>query len=236
MKTEDCISNNSPEAELPDRFKRLFESCGINPDEVAPRPLGRGGNHEVYKSVDGERVVKVPINRHIGTVGSANEERLNINLYQQYFPNFSVPTLFLDSPLGYCVVMDFVNGRIVTKDDIFEAGHHGLVQLSTLGEQLEEIVENNRRLIIEKGRMIDLVGLQGLASAIGGLLPSGQPARLTNLLVEGERLRIVDYDLISLNLRNPFERLKYAFALQLNQQTLWHHFSMHYVDDRKRRL
>lgn len=219
----------SGEPRLNNRIRKLFESCGINPDDVNPNLLGRGGNHKVYRFRDGERVVKVPINQRIGTVGSASEEKDNIALYLQYFPNFSVPTSFLESPEGYCTIMDFVDGRLVTKDDIFESDSTKGGQLTPVGTQLEEIIRDNQTLINETGKMMDLVGLEGLVGAIGGLRPGGKAPQLTNVRISDGQLRIVDYDLVALRkLRGPLDKIKAVFAFQLNQQVLSYYFGLNY--------
>jgi len=228
MSAENVIRGNS-EPTLGSKESSLFSACGIDPAEVYPKVLGRGGNHKVYLFKDGERVVKVPINPHIGTVGSAAEESNNIALYLQYFPDFSVPTTFIDSPLGYCVVMDFVDGRLLTRDDVFETEGPGKGQLTPTGEQLGKILTANRRLMADTGKMLDLVGLEGFFDAITRLRPKSQPAQLTNVRIEDERLRIVDYDLVELqDLRGPLDIAQAVFAYQLNQQVLSHHFKMSY--------
>ncbi len=219
------------------RFKanisNLLISCGIEPDKVNPRLLGKGGNHKVYRFKNGEQIVKIPINPHIGTVGSAEEEKNNIDLYLQYFPNFSVPTYFLESSVGCCVVMDYVKGRLMTKDDVFEIDSTGSKRLTPVGEQLGTIIQANKRLIDEKGKMIDLVGLEGLIGAVRSLGSNSKPAQLTNVRIKDGKLRIVDYDLVSLrNFKRPLAKTQAIFVFQLNQQVLSHHFKLDYARKR----
>lgn len=217
------------EFRLSNNISNLLTSCGINPDEVDPKLLGRGGNHKVYRFKDGKRVVKIPINPRIGTVGSAGEERNNIALYLQYFPDYSVPTSFLESPVGFCTVMSYVNGRLMTTDDIFETDSTINEQLSSAGKQLTAVIQANQKLINEKGKMMDLVGLEGLVGAIRGLHPNSRPVQLTNVRIEDGKLRIVDYDLVSLReLKRPLAKAQAMFSFQLNQQVLSHYFKLNY--------
>jgi len=207
----------------------LLTSCGVDPDKVDPRLLGKGGNHKVYRFKNGEQIIKIPINFHIGTVGSAEEERNNIDLYLQYFPDFSVPTCFLESPVGYCVVMDYVKGRLMTKDDVFEIGNTGNKRLTPVGKQLRAIIQANNRLIDEKGKMIDLVGLEVLVGVVRSLAPNSKPVQLTNVRIEDGKLRIVDYDLVSLReFKRPLAKTQAVFVFQLNEQVLSHHFKLDY--------
>ncbi|MDE2025032.1 MAG: hypothetical protein KGJ07_00900 [Patescibacteria group bacterium] len=88
------IQDTRDKGKLRNRERKIPESCGINISDIDPRPIGNGGNHKVFRFKNADKVVKIPINRHIGTVSSAAEEANNIALYAQYFPEFSAPTTY----------------------------------------------------------------------------------------------------------------------------------------------
>jgi len=215
---------NCETGQLDPKICELLDSCGISPLLINPIPIGRGGNHLVYSDLDREWVVKVPINQRIGTVGSAFEEEENINLYLHYFHGYSVPTTFLKSAQGYCAVMDYVDGCAPTSSDMTES-----IYGNDVLRQLKGIIEHNRRLMLETGKMIDLVGLEGLLYYFSGRLPLGMPARLTNLRICNDNLFIVDYDLVRfVDVYSPLDRVKSMFAYRLNVMMLKHYFNTDY--------
>lgn len=169
-KKEATARENEPR--LKKRVVRILTSCGIDPEDIDPHKIGKGAHHDVYRFREGNQVVKIPTFEKLGVVHSAQEEEKNIQLYQRYFGDFSVPTSLKRARMGegYCVVMDYVEGKTLTTEDVFEQGSsRRAVKFSHLGRQLGEILSINDRLMEETGSSVDLVGLDGLLDSIGGV-------------------------------------------------------------------
>jgi len=209
------------------KVMRVLEACGIDPDTVEPEPIGSGGNHLVYRTLDEELVVKIPINQRLGTVRGAYEEGLNLNHYLSYFGEYAVPAQIIETDTCYCTTMRYVVGRVLTAGDILQADSLKFGDLSGIRFQLKDILVCNQRLMAELGRFIDLVGLYGLPYSLAGFWTDGNASRLTNVLVDGDgRLHIIDYDMLDLYPLTPLDKVKSVFAYQLNQQTLRRHFGL----------
>lgn len=212
---------------LEPKVARILEACGIELSGVSPLPIGTGGNHLVYRSTDFEWVVKIPINQHIGTVANVDEERRNLESYLEYFGDYAVPAQVMESNVGYCTVMRYIAGRVITANDISQFYWLEGRNLTYVGRQLEEVVEYNNRLVAEQKRFLDLVGLYGLPYSLAGLCTGGSASRLTNVLVDDcGKLHIIDYDMLDLCPRTPFDKVKSIFAYQLNRQTLGRYYNL----------
>ncbi|MDE2025031.1 MAG: hypothetical protein KGJ07_00895 [Patescibacteria group bacterium] len=62
--------------------------------------------------------------------------------------------------------MDYIGGKRVYPEDIFTPNGTRRGRLTNVGEQLVKLMQQNRRLISEHGRKLDLVGLEGFVNIV----------------------------------------------------------------------
>ena len=204
------------------KIKALLTSCGIDPQEINPTLLGKGAHHNVYRTYNGNTVVKIPTRNHIGIINTTEQEAENIGLYKRYFEEFSLPTTLIESPLGYCVLMDYVQGKPLSVNDVFTKpqNRRGRKHLTPIGEELMRLFQANNTLEQETGKTIDLVGLDGVLDAIGGAKLGRNPQRLGNVLIVNGHLKIIDYDLMTINVDKNFDRIKAHLIRRINNSVI----------------
>ncbi|HEX7042432.1 MAG TPA: hypothetical protein VF189_04225, partial [Patescibacteria group bacterium] len=136
------------EVHLSQKDQRLLISCGIDPKDIEPNLFGKGVHHRVYKFRDGSKVVKIPKLSKLGLISSADQERRDINLYQEYFGEYSVPTILHESSIGYCVTMDFIEGKQLSTEDVFEQSksRRNVKMLTPIGNKLVDLVSCGKSL------------------------------------------------------------------------------------------
>ena len=199
-----------------DKSRNILSECGINIQYVEGQYFRRGAHHNVYRynpPDEPPKVVKVPNFSGMGFPHSFEETKHQADLISSYFPGIAVPCEVRASQKNYCVIMDFMQGRVLTTYDL--QGEDA----KTLRGELEEIIRSNQKMRQLEGVVVDLVGLDGVKDLAHKMItPKAPPIRLANLVVDertenDEHIRLVGYDIIPMDTaKHPIDKVK-SFAI-----------------------
>src|SRR5436190_9687243 len=103
------------------RDRSLLIGGSIDLGYVDTVRLSRGAHHNVYKYTplgEPEKVVKVPNFSRLGLHHSFEDVTRDAALISSYFSGIAIPCEIRQVGSSYCVIMDFVQGRVLSTQDL----------------------------------------------------------------------------------------------------------------------
>lgn len=220
--TPDALSEENPN-QLSKREKKMLKTCNLDPALVGEK-IARGYVSKVYKyalpNSDKEWVVKLRSRLLRLQKIDVQKQEVSIELMQKYFGNFFPKTELRKNGKAdiYCILMEYIHGEEVTRENIEKEG---------VREQIEEILEANRKLMKDYGTTVDFIGGKGFVAGI-----RSKPLSIANLLIEKKddgknKVWIVDNDLFQYQKRENQDNGK----LESFEALVAHSGNMKYLKD-----
>lgn len=238
------ISRPIEEREKERDLQYLQQFKDVNLGKVGKK-IGHGREHRVYL-YNQDKVIKIPrpLKDRVKTLfllSTAEEKAKELNAIKEYFPQYWIDTSLInanDSPDYYLIQERLDNFEILRMENLQDVSKKN-AEAKTIKEQFLDLIQQNRKLFVEKHTSLDILGAEGFQTNLLTEIPPLSNIVITHSEENGYQLKIIDPGLFlaerefyqESDKRALFMRLRASLSVELQRQVIKKYYQIDVVRD-----